>query len=335
MARTYVEQEHPRWPAGSPGGRGGEWRPKAGGWAGAVVDRLGYGPRDELLHVLKNGLKVDQTDLTGGETAAVQVFDFEMPDGSIRKLVRKRHGKRDEAHNETNASILAEAIGAPIEPVVLDPSNDRVTWTPLVQGRSAMELLATAYHGNQVTWNEIYHENEALYFEAIKSTAYTHGLARLILLQQDTDQGRLLGLFDMLTHNTDRHEGNWLVLGSGLPVGIDHTHLEVSEPIDPKQLATNRVYWTDSPFARHFMFGDEIPEEGYGAVAYLGLADNDMHPDDMALIRRRIEALYEPGGPFAGFADFMAAGSRFDREVILERLDLLAARATGTRRRVQ
>ena len=326
MAREYIEQQHPRWPAGSPGGRGGEWRPRAGGWAGAVADRLGFGPRDELLHVLKNGLKIDQTALTGGESAQVQVVDFEMPDGSVRRLVRKRHETRGEAHTEANASLLAEAVGAPVEPVVVDTNNDRVTWTPLVEGRSAMELLATAYHGGTVTWDEMYNENEELYFEAIKSRAYTHGLARLIMVQQDTDQGRLLGLFDMLIQNRDRHEGNWLVLADGTPVGIDHTHMDTSQVTD-----TEASYWTDSPFARHFMWGDQIPDEGFGAVAVDGLADNDMHRDDMAVIARRVAALYESGGPLA---DGVTAGSPFHREAIESRLKMLSAHATGTRRRL-
>ena len=328
MTRTYVEQEHPRWPAGSPGGRGGEWRPAGGGgrWATAVADRLGFGPRDELVHVLKNGLKVDQTEMVGGESAQVQIVDFEMPDGLVRRLVRKRHESRGTAHTERNASILAEAIGAPVEPVELDPSNERVTWTPLVQGKSAMELLATAYHGGQATWTEIYSENEELYFEAIKSQPYIHGLARLILLQQDIDQGRLLGLFDMLTMNRDRHEGNWLVLADGSPVGIDHTGIDTSEAVHQE-----RVYWTDSPFARHFMWGDRIPEEGFGAVAVDGLADNDMSPDDLSVIARRIAALYDDGGVWE---HGVQAGSPFEEEAIMSRLRLIAGHARGTRRRL-
>jgi hypothetical protein len=326
MTRQYVEQEHPRWPAGTPDGRGGEWRSKTGGWVARVSERFGFGPRDELVHVLKNGLKVDQAGVTGGESAQVQIFDFEMPDGSKHRLIRKRHKTRGEAHTEANASILAEAIGAPIEPVVLDANNERVTWTPLVGGRSAMELLATAYHGGAATWREIYTEHEELYFEAIKSQPYIHGLARLILVQQDTDQGRLLGLFDMVTHNRDRHEGNWLVLPDGTPVGIDHTAIDTSTEVHME-----KAYWTDSPFARHFMFGEQVPEEGYGAVAYLGLADNDMHPDDLSLIARRIAALYDEGGVFA---DGVAAGSPFTEEAIMSRLRLIAAHARGTRRRL-
>jgi hypothetical protein len=188
-----------------------------------------------------------------------------------------------------------------------------------------MELLATAYHGGTVTWQEMYSEHEELYFEAIHSRAYTHGLARLIMAQQDTDQGRLLGLFDMLTQNRDRHEGNWLVLADGTPVGIDHTALDTSQITDVEQ-----SYWTDSPFARHFMWGDKIPDEGFGAVAVEGLADNDMHPDDMDAIARRIAALYEDDGPL----HFIKAGSPFHREVIESRLKMIAAHATGTRRRV-
>jgi hypothetical protein len=326
MAREYVEAEHPRWPKDSPNGKGGEWRPKSGGWAGQVAAQLGFSPRDELLHVLKNGLKVDQSTLVGGESSETSIVDFEMPDGSIRRLVRKRHGSRGEAHTEANASILAEAIGAPIEPVVIDAANGQVTWTPLVQGRSAMELLMTAYHGGSATWSEIYSENEELYFEALKSKSYIHGLARLILVQQDTDQGRLLGLFDMLAMNHDRHEGNWLVLADGSPVGIDHVGLDTSTEVEQE-----RVYWTDSPFARHFMFGDEVPDEGYGAVAYNGLADNDMHPDDLSLIARRIAALYDEGG---AFADGVSAGSPFEEEAIMSRMRLIAAHARGTRRRV-
>jgi len=325
MAQTYVEEEHPRWPAGNPGGRGGEWRSKTGGWATAVLDRIGFGPRDELLDTLEHGIMVDQSGLVGGESADTKIVDFEMPDGSVRRLVRKRHASRGTAHTAANTSLIAQAVGAPVPPEVVDTNNPRVTWMPLVDGKSAMELLATSYHGGQATWREIYSENEELYFEAIHSDAYRFGLAGILDLVVNTDEGRLLGLFDMLVGYRDRHEGNWLVSDHGI-TGIDHT--EVDTATAP---AHERVYWTDSPFARHFMWGDKVPEEGYGAVAVEGLADNDMHPDDLSLIARRIASLYDDGGPLQGGAKH---GSPMVEEAIMGRLRMIAAHARGTRRRV-
>lgn len=325
---AYREQDHPRHPAGAPGGKGGEWRPRAGGtggWATAVLDRIGLGPRDLLHDTLSNGVMVDQAGLTGGESAETRIVDFEMPDGSVRRLVRKRHQTRGTAHTAANASLIAEAVGAPVPPEVVDTNNPRVTWQPLADGKSVMELLATSYHGGAATWAEIYSENEELYFEAIKSESYRFGLAGILDLVVNTDEGRLLGLFDMLVQYRDRHEGNWLIKDDGI-VGIDHTE------VDTATVATQeRMYWTDSPFARHFMWGDKVPEEGYGAFAVEGLADNDMHPDDMSLIARRIAALYDEGGPLEGGAKH---GSPMVEEAIMSRLRLLAAHAKGTRRRV-
>lgn len=322
---AYFEEEHPRHPAGSPGGRGGEWRPKISGWATAVLERMGHGPRAELEYTLQHGIAVDQVDIVGGESSQVRIVDFELPDGSTRRLIRKRVESPGVAHTEANMSLIGEAVGAPILPVVVDRSNPRVIWTPLADGKSAMELLATSYHGNQATWAEIYKENEELYFEAIKSQQYNIGLAGLITVVQDTDEGRLLGLFDMLVQNGDRHEGNWLITNTGI-VGIDHSHGNTSEISD-----TEYTHWTDSPFAHHFMWGDRETPEGKGGYAYMGLADNDMHPDDLALIGRRIAALYEPGGPLENGP---VAGSPMLREVFESRLAILAARAKGTRRRL-
>lgn len=325
---TYVEQEHPRWPAGSPGGRGGEWRPRSGGaagWAGAALERMGFSPRDELLDTLRNGIMVDQVGLAGGESADTRITHFEMPDGSIRKLVRKRHETKGTAHTAANTSLIAEAVGAPVPPEVIDTNNPRVTWMPLVDGRSVMEVLATSYHGGQMTWAEIYDENEELYFEAIKSDAYRFGLAGILDLVVNTDEGRLLGLFDMLVQYHDRHEGNWLISDHGI-TGIDHTEVDTATVVTDE-----RIYWTDSPFARHFMWGDRVPEEGYGAVAVDGLADNDMHPDDLSLIARRIAALYDDGGPLEGGARH---GSPMNEEAIMSRLRSIAAHARGTRRRL-
>lgn len=331
MARVYVEQEHPRWPAGSPGGRGGEWRPKTGaggGWATAVADRLGFSARDQLLETLRHGIKIDQAGLVGGESAQTTIVDFEMPNGEVRRLVRKRHESRGKAHTEANMSILAEAIGAPVVPAVVDESNSKVTWMPLIDGRSPMELMMTSYHGGKVTWSEIYGEagvaNE-LYSEAMSSDAYNEMREKLDRQFAETDQGRLLGLFDMLVHNQDRHEGNWLISDDGIH-GIDHTEVDTSQIAD-----TEYTYWTDSPFAWHFMWGDREPTEGRGGSAYLGLADHDMSHDDLSLIARRIAALYDEGGPFY---NGVVAGTPMIEEAIMSRLRMIAGHARGTRRRL-
>ena len=52
-----------------------------------------------------------------------------------------------------------------------------------------------------------------------------------------THNGRLIGLFDLLIENSDRHGGNWFVSPDGEPVPIDHG------------FAWNGAGWSGGPFA--------------------------------------------------------------------------------------
>lgn len=122
----------------------------------------------------------------------------------------------------------------------------------------------------------------------------------------DQDAERMMGLHDVLIGNPDRHAGNWMTDESGTLVGIDHS------------LAFGRgLQAGHSPFgfSRSFFnstgtdFADEI----------------DVSPHDMGIIRNRFDSLRP---------DFEQAGRGDWHEEMMDRLDALEPRATGTRDRL-
>lgn len=90
--------------------------------------------------------------------------------------------------------------------------------------------------------------------------------ARIAAQYTETDDGRLMGLADYLMGNVDRNEGNWMILANGRYAAIDHGY----------------AFTGDIP---HGIFADYL-RDGFR------LRDRvDLNPADLAVVRRRLEAL--------------------------------------------
>ncbi len=118
-----------------------------------------------------------------------------------------------------------------------------------------------------------------------------------------TRQGRLLGLADALMLNGDRATGNWIMNDDEL-IPIDHGLAFAF---------TTPAGASASPFARHLTTPD----------GFDWTDTNDYHPEDMATIRARLEALR---------AQFEALGRGAWWKAMMKRFEVLSKAAKGTER---
>ncbi len=131
------------------------------------------------------------------------------------------------------------------------------------------------------------------------------------------DEGRALGLLDVLINNQDRHNGNWMVTGNGSIVPIDHGYafpawaVEGGDPRVPS--------FVKSPFADPFMSPLRFDNKPRHWLKH------DYTSDDMRELRRRIQAL-QP--------DFWKLNRQDWHDFIMARFDALAAKASGTTSRL-
>jgi hypothetical protein len=136
-------------------------------------------------------------------------------------------------------------------------------------------------------------------------------------LARTTDDGFLLGLLDALTANGDRHQFNWMRHPDGRLAGIDHgeTFLRSDDvyPVPPIS-AMKRAMQAPLMNLGGGDWADEI----------------DLHPDDVAIMRRRLEALRPE---FARMRGGDWAASEWYKGLML-RFEEMATHATGTRRRL-
>lgn len=129
--------------------------------------------------------------------------------------------------------------------------------------------------------------------------------AALEAFMGQSDEGRLFGLADFLIGNTDRNSGNWLLTHDRHFIGIDFGSAFQDRGVLGVQ--------SRSAFTRYLLIPD----------AYRLAKTVDIAPEDLAIIRRRLEAL-EPR-----FAE--AKRLTWFRQM-MRRLDALEKRASGTRR---
>jgi len=127
----------------------------------------------------------------------------------------------------------------------------------------------------------------------------------------DSDQGRLVGLMDIIIDNGDRHDLNWLIEKD--ESGVFHP-----KPIDHGLSFRYRYGAVAAPdqyggFSKHFSDG------GYWK------RPNDMSPEDLKIIRERLEKL---------LPRFKALNREDWHESMMTRLEEVERRARGTRRRV-
>jgi hypothetical protein len=147
-------------------------------------------------------------------------------------------------------------------------------------------------------------------------------------LWADTDDGHLTGVLDIITDNTDRHNGNWLVDPATSRIGlIDHGF--AFKQATPGRDATKAPWglirqWhsrdeVERPFSAPFF---NPPTDGYEAST-TSWKGNPIHPDDCAEIRTRLEAA-RPAFEAKGHADW--------HNFMLARFRMVELWAGGTRR---
>lgn len=125
----------------------------------------------------------------------------------------------------------------------------------------------------------------------------------------ESDDGRLMGLADVLMGHSDRHVGNWIRRPDGHLAAIDHgAAFQYNDTIFPGM---------SSPFGRYL--------RGYDHMRIIISRTIDLHPDDVAAIRRRLTALR---GEFAG----RRRVTWYD--AMMRLLGEVESGATGTRRRL-
>jgi len=124
----------------------------------------------------------------------------------------------------------------------------------------------------------------------------------------NSDDGKRVGLLDVMMNNNDRNPGNWMLSASGRITPIDHGF--ASPGIDPRGAVRVRIH-SSSPFAEKHLL-----ESGRWK-------DNDFTPDDIEEVRRRLLDL-QPD------LDHMGEGDKWLRYANAV-LDKVAAKAKGTR----
>jgi len=258
VRRHWYEREHPRQPAGAPGGHGGEFRrrvtqPWLQALAGFNAGRMTY---EQVLSYVDREDFVSEP-MRGGASGGARLREY--ADGT--RLVAKTLQWNDHALNEIEVSLIGRAIGAPVPTVVPDSIEDDQVLMEYIVGDTAVRRLS-GFSGSQY-WEE----------RAKLTTQYAR-----------TDPGILLGLLDLITGQGDRNAGNWIITPFGMPVGIDHTAAFDPDSFDPELLEPP---YHDSGFAREI-----FTEQVVGGRRY---TDNPMHPEDIDLAIKRIDQLLDDG----------------------------------------
>lgn len=208
------------------------------------------------------------TPLGGGWSASTKIEEHE---GG--RLVRKDfppsddiRAPQDQADAERLGSLTASAMGVSAPAVIADGSDSVLM--EHVSGQSWAERSPYGSVSSEIT---------------------------------DGDQGRMIGLYDIVTGNPDRNSGNFMITGDDDLVAIDHS------------LAFSHSWsaGTSSPFAQHY-----INESGNNWADSI-----DVSSSDMGIIRDRLEGLR---------SDFEASGRGDWHDLMMERLGALEPLATGT-----
>lgn len=220
-----------------------------------------------------------RVDYANGKSLAQKLL------GDVSRVMGPGFEPRRQADAEQLAALVGEALGAPVPRVLrMDEDEIFVDWVDGETGDKAARRLGL--------------------------TEEEFG-ARMAV----TDDGFMLGLFDILTGSWDRSNiTNWLVDDQGGVHGIDHalSFWDGGGPAtDPPTLAIG-------PFAAAWFLRAIKP----GQPPTLGWKDNPLAPADIDLLRQAIGELED---------DFDALGRHDWFEFMQHRLDALAAHATGTK----
>lgn len=177
--------------------------------------------------------------LYGGQSARTDLLTYD--DGSV--LVRKDHGTDVDARHLTDAEVLSAAVlgAVGLRAPAVHKSAPGTVMMEFITGKVGSELLSDA--------------------QAAESAAAPPEVI-------DSDQGKLLGLADLLTGQADRNSGGWIMDDSGRLTGIDNGASFLGKL---PTVSAFGAYLLDDP--------DTIT------------GHNDYTPADMALLRQRLQAL--------------------------------------------
>ncbi len=147
-----------------------------------------------------------------------------------------------------------------------------------------------------------------------RGTMDLEALKDRIAVAVDSDQGRLIGVLDLMMANADRHPGNWL-LDADRPIPVDHGYSWSQLHMNHGQRAPvshdeGLLRSSDhGPFAAAYTQGGQW-------------IDNDLTQADIAELRRRLDTLTE---------DFAHLGRSDWLQFARGWLDVLEPYARGTR----
>lgn len=314
----FVEDQHPRWPAGAPDGRGGKFRDSSTlmQWAQALIQHTVPSTREwrDRRTVLQMAEEAEfrpdspPARLAGGAMAQTQIRTV-----GGRPIVRKQYdatveGRRKAAAEEL-ASLVGAAIEAPVPAAVVSRHNPSVAYIGFVPGEPAFHAGGGLSPDTE--------EEEAIYH-----------LAR-------TRAGLRLGLLDVLIANTDRHSLNWIASDYPeppaffsdepvrMPVGIDHG--ETFRETPKTRYTDERGTWATPAegdayvgFMRPWLVRDPA---GSGQWQYRD--NNPLHPDDVPVMRARLRALQ---------GEFERHGWGKQYRAMMQRFEAVAAHAGGRAR---
>ena len=226
---------------------------------------------EDLARTVQSGEPVSTRRL-GGSSAITELATFAGGVTAIRKAARPGEGELQDADAEQLTAMVGRALG----------------------------LRAPAvYRGDGSSiWMEYIADGET----AEEAGAWAGELPDRFAGVPDSDEGRLLGLLDVLTHNADRNDGNWLLTSDGDLVPIDHG-MAYGEIITPTYEPS--LEFVNSVFADHYKGGT-----------------NPLTAEDVAEVRTRLEALRPD-------FDLLERGHWLDYS--LRMLDRLGETASGAR----
>lgn len=226
---------------------------------------------EDIGRIVQSGEPVSTRRL-GGSSAITELATFADGVTAIRKAARPGEGDLQDADAEQLAAMVGRALGLR---------------TPAVYRSDGSSI-----------WMEYIADGET----AEEAGAWAGELPARFADVPDSDEGRLLGLLDVLTHNADRNDGNWLLTAGGDLVPIDHG-MAYGEIITPDYEPS--LEYVNSVFADHYKAGA-----------------NPLTAEDVTEVRARLQTLRPD-------FDLLDRGHWLDYS--LHTLDMLAADASGDR----
>ena len=244
-------------------GKGGRFASGGHGGGGGTPWRDDFDGDAEQLGRIAGSPTIDRKPLGGGQTASVML---------------ERHADGTLVHKEFPDSDYIRAGEAQADAEVLGSLVGRAVGvnTPAVQ-RVGARTVRMEYVRGAVSGAELSHSQRAALY--------------------GSEQGRLIGLQDVLIANPDRNPGNWMQRSDGSIVAIDHGLAFVPTVHIPE-------------FSTHFS----------NAAGNNWAATNDMSPGDMSKIRGRLDSLR---------SDFTSAGHDDWYDDMMGRFDAVESRAAG------